>query len=138
MEAIPRSNRQILEDSLSESISSAQKRESTILDQLTGPFNNSFVLFGSGFLGRKILAGLRKNGIDRLAFADNNREKWNTTIDGLQVLSPETAAAKFAKKAAFIVTIWSPGHRFLSTKAQLARLRCARVIPFQAVIYVLL
>ena len=81
MEGIPGSSRRMLEDLLSESISSAQKRESTILDELKKPFNNSFVLFGSGFLGRKILAGLRKNGIDPLAFADNNREKWNTTID---------------------------------------------------------
>ncbi len=131
----PYSERRLLSKLLSEDVSSAQAREAKTLDRLAGPYNNSFVLFGAGSLGRKILAVLRKSGIEPLAFADNNSDIWDTMVDGLKVFSPEKAAERFANKAAFIVTIWSPGHRFVSTKERLQRLKCRYVIPVKAMLW---
>ena len=46
------------------------------------------VLFGSSTLGIKILHILRVRGIKVLAFADNDRQKWGTYIEGIPVISP--------------------------------------------------
>ena len=72
-----------------------------------GPFANTLVLFGAGGIGRKTLAGLRALGIEPLAFADNNPALWGKRVNGLQVLSPQEASARYRKTAVFVVTIWS-------------------------------
>jgi hypothetical protein len=56
--------------------------------QLTAKTGERYVLFGSGRLGQITLAGLRKSGIEPLAFADNNSKLWGAKVNGLQVLSP--------------------------------------------------
>ncbi len=108
------------------------QREKSSFDKLTEPFTNSFVLFGAGGLGKKTLAGLRRVGIEPLAFADNNQSLWNQSIDGLPVYSPHDAAKKFGHCAVFIVTIWRAGgkHRLANTKHQLADLGCINVVSF--------
>ena len=67
----------------------------------------AMVLFGSGELGRITLAGLRKIGMEPLAFADNNPGLWGREVNGVPVLSPEDAALRFAGKAVFVVTIYT-------------------------------
>jgi FkbM family methyltransferase len=69
--------------------------------KLTGPF----VLFGAGHFGRETLKLLRANGIEPVAFSDNDTEKWGTTIDGLDVESPVAAACRY-DHATFVVTIY--------------------------------
>jgi FkbM family methyltransferase len=88
------------------------------------------VLFGAGGLGRKIAAGLRANGVEPLAFADNAPARQGTMIDGLRVLSPEDAAREFRDSAVFIVTIWGANspHRFEHSRAQLGALGCAVMV----------
>ncbi|BAY13505.1 FkbM family methyltransferase [Calothrix sp. NIES-2098] len=119
-----------LEILLSEEFDSVIKREKESFDRLAEPFEKSIVLFGSGQLGRKTLAGLRTLGIEPLAFADNNSNLWHQYIDNLIVLSPEEAADKFGDKAVFIVTIWRAcsTHRLAHTREQLQRLNCQKVV----------
>ena len=88
------------------------------------------VLFGAGSLGRRTRKGLRSLGIDIAAYADNNPGLWNSVLDGLRVWSPEEAAAHFATRANFVVTIWQGGdslHRMSHTVAQLRDLGCDRI-----------
>lgn len=121
-----------LNELLDESPDSVIHREQTTFDQLAEPFSDKIVLFGAGNLGRKTLAGLRKAGVEPLSFADNNPKIWNTSIDGLQVLSPQDAANKFGRTAAFVVTIWraNGGDRQADRRKQLIDLNCTHVISF--------
>jgi FkbM family methyltransferase len=121
-----------LNELLGESLDLVINREHTTFDQLIKPFGDRIVLFGAGGLGRKTLSGLLKVGIEPLAFADNNPKLWNTSIDGLQVLSPQEAAYKFGQLATFIITIWrgGGGDRQATRKKQLIDLKCANVILF--------
>jgi FkbM family methyltransferase len=97
-------------------------------DRLSG--GREIVLMGAGGLGRRTLAGLRRHGIEPLAFADNAKQ--GTTLDDLPVLSPEAAARKFGRRAAFVVTIWGANrpHRFAHSRDQLRALGCDVVCSF--------
>ncbi len=121
-----------LNELLDESLDLVTHRENTTFDELTKPFGNRIVLFGAGGLGRKTLSGLRKAGIEPLAFTDNNSKLWNTFIDGLQVLSPQDATDQFGKTATFITTIWhgNSQDRQATRQKQLLDLNCINVISF--------
>src|SRR5271157_6014592 len=80
---------------LSEGVAAAIERERTAFDILTAPFEHSLVLFGAGTIGRKTAAGLQSLGIAPLAFADNNSTLWGKRIDGVTVMSPQDAVARF-------------------------------------------
>jgi FkbM family methyltransferase len=69
------------------------------------------------------------DGIEPLAFSDNQTETWGSTIDGLPVLSPAEAAKGFGGDSAFVVTIYNPFHSFPGTRKQLLDLGCSKVIP---------
>jgi len=117
---------------LEEDPASAYGRERTTFDEQTSPWGDRLVLFGAGGLGRKTLAGLRRAGIEPLAFADNTPALWGGTVDGLRVMSPQEAARQFAGQAAFVVTIWRAGggHRLEHTRQQLLNLGCAKIVSF--------
>jgi FkbM family methyltransferase len=101
-------------------------------DRLSGA--RDIVLMGAGGLGRRVLAGVRRHGVEPLAFADNGLDRQGTTLDGLPVLSPEAAADKFGRRAAFVVTIWGANrpHRFAHSRQQLQSLGCDVVCSFPA------
>jgi len=103
----------------------AEARE---FDRLSG--GRDIVLMGAGGLGRRALAGLRRHGVEPLAFADNGKQ--GTTLDGIPVLSPEAAARELGRKAAFVVTIWGANrpHRFAHSREQLRALGCDVVCSF--------
>jgi len=98
-------------------------RERNAFDDLAGPLGEKLVLFGAGPLGKGILAGLRKAGVEPLAFADNNRDLWHHPVMGLPVLSAAEAAEQYGKTACFVVTIYQGS----SVRRQLASLGCQRV-----------
>lgn len=106
--------------------------ERTAFDRAVGQRATRLVLFGAGNLGRKTLAGLRAEGIEPLAFSDNNPGLWNRTVDGLDVLAPKDAIERFASKAAFVVTIWraQATDRMGQRIAHLKSLGAKKVVPF--------
>jgi len=126
------SEKETLEMLFSEPLDSVRQREQSAFDSLATPFENSLVLFGAGGLGKKTLAGLRKIGIEPLAFADNNPDLWGKHVDGIRVLSLNDAAEKFGQSAVFVITIWKG--EAVDTMAerhqQLKNLGCAKIIPF--------
>ena len=122
----------VLDELLSEDCASIQAREENTFDEVAAPFQDRLVLFGTGGLGRRTLAGLRQVGIEPLAWSDNDFRRWNTTIDGITVLSPAEAVEKWGDRAVFVVTIWSDkiGHPVAEVAKQLGAPRRARVISF--------
>ena len=93
--------------------------------------NPRIVLFGSGGLGRLVLRGLRARGMNVESFADNNRERWGQTIDGVPVHSPEDAVRTFGD-ALFIISVWnaSPRRNHADILGQLRALGCRNVLSF--------
>jgi FkbM family methyltransferase len=112
---------------LSEPLGSVRDRETSAFDKLLAGCGNRLVLFGAGNLGRKVLQCLRSIGIEPLAFADNGASKWGSQVDGVPVLSPKDSAARYGTSALFLVTIWSLGHFYPDSFAQLGRLGCTHV-----------
>jgi FkbM family methyltransferase len=117
-----------LDDLLSEPVEDARRREAETFDRLAA--GRPIVLMGAGGLGRRALAGLRRHGVEPLAFADNGKQ--GTMLDGLPVLAPEAAAREFGPRAAFVVTIWGAGrpHRFAHSREQLLAMGCDMVCSF--------
>ncbi|MDO8682987.1 MAG: FkbM family methyltransferase [Armatimonadota bacterium] len=66
----------------------------------------SIIIFGAGRLGRDVLDGLKRTGIQPLAFADNNPASWGKAVDGLKVISPKEAAA-YTGKAVFVTGVYT-------------------------------
>ncbi len=121
-----------LEQLLSEGTSSARAREQTAFDDLAGTFARDLVLFGAGNLGRRTLSKLREQGIEPLAFVDNNSARWGTAIDGVEVMSPTEGAARYGTRAVFVITVWGAlgADRMKTRVDQLSRLGCLRVCSF--------
>ena len=121
-----------LDELLSEDVASVIERERTAFDRLVEPFGKFLVLFGAGNFGRQVLGNLRREGMEPLAFVDNNPLIWGKSVDGVPLFSPQEAAERFGKSAAFLVTIRSHEnqHRFVDTKQILQALGCRRVISF--------
>jgi FkbM family methyltransferase len=90
------------------------------------------VLFGAGNLGRKLLRVLGSR-FEILAFSDNDPAKWGTRIDGLPVLEPGPACARYGQQACFVVSIWraeGEPQRFPDTEARLRSLGARQVAHF--------
>lgn len=121
-----------LERLFNESLESVYFREKNTFDEQATPFEGALILFGAGGLGKKTLEGLRRVGMEPLAFADNNPRLWGTDIQGVKVLSVEDAAKKFGKTAAFVITIWKGEavDTMAERKQQLINLGCRKIIPF--------
>jgi FkbM family methyltransferase len=92
-----------------------QQQRNAFGDRIKGR-EGRYVLCGSGRLGRIAIEGLRKAGVEPLAYADNNPKTWGSTVEGLPVMSPKDAAAKFADNAVFVTSVYTaaPLHRQLT------------------------
>jgi len=121
-----------LDSIFSESVEQARKREQSAFDEIAGACCESLVLYGAGNLGRRVLRGLRKNGLDAVAFADANPALRGQRIDGISVFSPEDVVRKYGGNAAFVVCVWHPDlHSGVQDiMDQLAAMGAARVLPF--------
>src|SRR5262245_56110568 len=117
-----------LEHLLSEPEESVAERARTCFDRDVRTFQKRLVLFGAGNMGRRILARLREDGIEPLAFSDNQSGQWGKMIDGLQVVPPKDAVASYGHNAVFVVTIYNNRHRFPDTREQLSVLGCVKVV----------
>jgi FkbM family methyltransferase len=65
------------------------------------------VLFGAGYLGRHMRGDMDSLPLSARAFVDNNRTLWGSEIDGLAVLSPDEAAARFGQNALWLITVYT-------------------------------
>jgi FkbM family methyltransferase len=120
-----------LDDLLAEDVVAARDREATTFDAVAGDRAGNIVLFGAGELGRRTLAALRADGVEPLAFADDDSSRWGTVIDGLRVMSPVEAAARFGDCAVFVVTIASASgpHPLEDSVQHLRHIGCETVVP---------
>ncbi len=127
-----KSNSAELDSILESDVSAVKTLETSAFDNLAGGAGKPLVLFGAGGIGRKTLAGMRKHGIEVLAFADNNPAAWGKTIEGVKVLSVVDAAAAYGKTAVFVITIWKgeATDRMGDHQRQLEKLGCTSIIPF--------
>lgn len=119
---------QALETILSEPMDSVRQREATDFLRALEKCGGQLVLFGAGNLGRRILGVLKIAGITPVAFGDNRSALSGTTIEGVPVLSAAEASRRYGKSGLFVVTIWSPGHRYADTRDQLIGLGCEHVM----------
>jgi FkbM family methyltransferase len=117
---------------LAEGRQGALQREQTAYRDLAGEFGDRLVLYAAGALGRRTLKGLRKAGIEPLAFCDNNPAIHGTVRDGVEVLSPEAAARRYGDNAVFVITVWrsTPDDRFQDRVQRLKSLGCRVVTSF--------
>ena len=122
-----------LKDLLNEPIQLVLEREKTTLEDLIREQNDRVVLFGAGNLGQKALRELRGIDIEPLAFSDNNKDRWGSTIDGCPVLSPDDVASRYGADALFIVTIWNAAHWYVETLEQLSSLGCKHVCSYSPI-----
>jgi FkbM family methyltransferase len=108
------------------------REERALLDRLAGGAGADLVLFGAGNLGRRTLEGLRRAGVEPLAFADSSHALQGSKIDGLTVLAPAEAASAFGERATFVVTVWSPSrqHVIAEISLTLQGLGVRRVVSF--------
>jgi FkbM family methyltransferase len=117
---------------LAEGRDGALQRERTAYAAIAGEFGDRMVLYAAGALGRRTLKGLRKVGIEPLAFCDNAKAIQGTMRDGLEVLSPEEAARRYGDNAVFVITVWrsTPDDRFQDRIRRLQALGCKVVTSF--------
>jgi FkbM family methyltransferase len=113
-----------------ESRAEARDRELEIACRVTSPDAPPVILFGAGGLGRRVRAALASAGAPPVAFTDNDRRLWDTSVDGVAVISPAQAAARYAGEGLFVVTAWNPDHAFVDTARQLHRSGCREVISW--------
>jgi FkbM family methyltransferase len=75
---------------------------------------------------------LRKLGTEPIAFIDNDMRLWNTSVEGVEVLSPEEGARRHGDRAAFVITVWrgEGADRMAQREAQLRSLGCRYVMTF--------
>ncbi len=123
----------VLQELFAEGETKATARERSAYDLRAGPSKDLIVLFGAGHVGRKTLAGLRKVGIEPIAFVDNDERLWSTSVEGVEVLSPDEAARRHGSQATFVITIWrgEATDRMAQRESQLRRLGCKYVVTFQ-------
>jgi len=104
-----------------------QAWQSSRFDALAGPGEPRLVLHGAGGLGLKTLEGLRRMGLEPLAFCDNNSGRHGTRVAGIEVLEPAEAARRFGDDAVFLVTVFVGGE---TVRRKLQALGCRTVLNF--------
>src|SRR5215212_8169090 len=81
------------------------ERRSEITARIAG--RTDVVLFGSGYLGRHVHRDLANLPYRAVAYVDNNATLWGTEVDGLEVLSPDDAAARLGPDVLWLITIYT-------------------------------
>jgi FkbM family methyltransferase len=82
-----------------------ERRRSQINARIAG--RTDVVLFGSGYLGRHVRRDLADLPYRALAYVDNNAALWGTEVDGLEIVSPDDAAARFGPDVLWLITIYT-------------------------------
>jgi len=117
--------KETLGELLAEAPDRVAARCATEFDRIADPPHNPVLILGTGHLGQWALGGLRQAGIEPPAFCDNNSRIWGTRIEGIPVLGPAEALARYPN-AAVIVAIYNS----TAPQNQLRELGCKRVVPY--------
>jgi FkbM family methyltransferase len=121
-----------LEELLAQDIETTKQVERNCLpSRLPADWQESTVLFGAGRLGLRVLAGLRRLGIQPIAFVDNNAAKREGSLGGLPVLSPAESLDRFGARISFIVCVWHS----CPIMRQLASMGCSSTVEFKALFW---
>jgi FkbM family methyltransferase len=83
----------------------ARSRRSHIASRIGG--RTDVILFGAGPLGKQARRDLSNTEFTPLAFVDNRQSLWGSQVDGLEVVGPNDAAARFGQKALWLITIYT-------------------------------
>jgi len=128
-ELLPRDR---LEELLAEGVKLAREREQNTFDEAARPCSRRIVIYGAGGLGKRVLAGLRANGLEPVGFADRNPASWTRTEGGLPILPPQEAARRYGRDAVFVVSVWHPVRKggLHAIASDLGAMGCTRVVPF--------
>ena len=102
-------------------------RESGVFDALARGATDA-VIFGSGALGRILLAAARASGVTVVAFADNKQTLWGTDVEGVPVMSPADAVSRFNGHAYFLIGVFNSA----APMNQLVELGATRIVPYPA------
>ncbi|MFJ2537759.1 FkbM family methyltransferase [Pseudomonas sp. NPDC087614] len=118
---------------LSEPLEAIRQRQQDTLLNVLGDFEQPFVLFGAGHLGKKVASVLLEMGLKPKAFIDNNPALWGRSVLGIEVLSPAHLAEREAGHLpAIITTIWcgEASDRMIDRLAPLHALGFERIALF--------
>lgn len=123
-----------IEARLAEPLPHVYRREATAFDQQRACTDGTVVLYGAGRLGRLCLRMLADVGVRVVALCDRNEGVHGALIEGVLVLRPEEAAARFGADSLFLITIWTGTAResMVARESYLRRLGCAHVAAYPA------
>ncbi len=126
---------QIIRKVLAVDKETVRRLERSAFDELSD--SKQLVLCGAGGLGRKTLQGLRRAGLEPIAFSDNNARLWSTEVDRVPVHSPADAVSRYGETAAFVVTVWGAhsADRLEERKAYWRGLGCKTVLSFRTLFW---
>ena len=122
---------------LAETPSAALARETEAFTRNLEGTDGTVVLFGAGRLGRLCARALRRGAIPLRAICDRNPALGGTTVEGVPVLRPEEAAARFGAQALFVVAIWTGTAResMVERLAWLRQLGAAHVTTYAPLVW---
>ena len=111
--------------------------ETNLLDDVFQNDSTPVVLYGFGDVGRRLLSGLRKVGINPVCIIDNRLSVENTTINGLPCLGTEEGCRRFGDQAVFVVSLFNQSgpNTYAIIRANLERLGAKRVKYFMPVMW---
>jgi FkbM family methyltransferase len=111
--------------------------EAHLLDNVFGDDRPPVVLYGFGDVGRRLLSGLRRAGINPVCIIDNRLSADNTTLDGIPCLGTEEGCRRFGDQAVFVVSLFnqSGSNAYASIRATLAGLGAKQIRYFMPVMW---
>jgi FkbM family methyltransferase len=89
--------------------------------------DSSVLIFGCGHLGRSILPGAVRAGLNVLGFLDNNPVLWGSSVDGVPVFRPCDAIAQHGVDAVVVLGVYNSS----IPRRQLVELGCQRVLSYR-------
>lgn len=110
-------------------------------NRITAHFANKFkqnkdvILYGAGTLGKHTLSGLRRIGIEPLAFVEDRIDGHSRSVENLPVLSLARAAELYGNQPLYVVTILNNSFSFPKAVKQLIQHGCTRVQSFMSLFH---
>src|SRR5436309_3015291 len=95
------------QDLLSQRLPAWARSEGDWYDQASGDARERIVIYGFGDLGRKLLRGLRKIGLEPLGIVDAKLAATNSVVENLPCVSVREGASRWGNDAVFVVAVFN-------------------------------